>query len=286
MDTTIMYGLPAANHIRNELQQTVTELKDQRITPKISVVIIGDHPASQTYVRIKKKAAEKIGMEADIIQRESTITQDELLRIIDHLNHDPNTHGILVQLPLPEQINDHAILERISPEKDVDGFHPINMGRLAVGEDAFYPCTPFGIMKLLDFYGIDVARQHVVIVGRSHIVGKPVGQMMLNQDATVTYCHSKTEDLSYYTSQADILIVAVGRAHLIGQQDVKKGAVVVDVGNSFQPSGEVLGDVNFDDLQQHASFITPVPKGVGPMTITMLLYNTVKAAKRLMNEGD
>ncbi|NIK12409.1 bifunctional 5,10-methylenetetrahydrofolate dehydrogenase/5,10-methenyltetrahydrofolate cyclohydrolase [Alkalibacillus almallahensis] len=286
METTVMYGKPAADQIRLALQEEVTSLSEQQVIPKITVIIIGEHKASQTYVRIKKKAAEKIGIKAEIIEKDETITERELLELIQSLNNDHDTHGILVQLPLPDHIRDHAVLETISPEKDVDGFHPINIGRLAVEEDAFYPCTPLGIMKLLDYYNIDIAQKHVVVVGRSHIVGKPIGQMMLNRDATVTYCHSKTPNLSQYTTQGDILIVAAGRAHLIQKEDVKPGSVVVDVGNSFQSTGEVLGDVDFDDVQEHVSYITPVPKGVGPMTITMLLNNTVEAAKRLSFKGD
>ncbi|GAA0458098.1 bifunctional 5,10-methylenetetrahydrofolate dehydrogenase/5,10-methenyltetrahydrofolate cyclohydrolase [Alkalibacillus silvisoli] len=281
MNTKVMYGSTVARHIRTDLEGTVLKLKEKEITPKLTVIIIGDNPASETYVRMKKKAAEKIGIQSTILELPSDTTEQYLLSIIQDLNQDLSTHGILVQLPLPDHINEKKVLDAVSPDKDVDGFHPINVGRLSISQEAFYPCTPLGIMKLLDFYGVQMKRKHVVVIGRSNIVGKPIGQMLLNEDATVTYCHSKTEDLFEYTKQADILIVAVGKAHLITKEAVKKGAVVVDVGNTFLDSGKVVGDVVFDNLLGHASHITPVPKGVGPMTITMLLYNTIEAAKRL-----
>ncbi|MDV2580947.1 bifunctional 5,10-methylenetetrahydrofolate dehydrogenase/5,10-methenyltetrahydrofolate cyclohydrolase [Alkalibacillus haloalkaliphilus] len=281
MSTTIMYGNTVADYIRSNLTEDIRSLKEQGVIPKLTVIIIGDNPASKTYVRIKKKAAEKIGITSDVIELPVNTSEQQLLNHIETLNEDSSTHGILIQLPLPDHINEKRVLDAVSPEKDADGFHPINVGRLSIGQEAFYPCTPYGIMKLLDYYQVPVAKKHVVVVGRSNIVGKPIGQMLLNEDATVTYCHSKTDNLNEYTKQADILIVAVGKAEIIKKKDVKKGAVVVDVGNTFLETGKVVGDVAFDEMIDHVSFITPVPKGVGPMTITMLLSNTIQAAKRL-----
>ncbi|WP_188206123.1 bifunctional 5,10-methylenetetrahydrofolate dehydrogenase/5,10-methenyltetrahydrofolate cyclohydrolase [Alkalibacillus aidingensis] len=281
MSTTIMYGNVVADQIRSNLKTEVEQLKEKAIFPRLVVVIIGNNQASSTYVRIKKKAAEKIGISSAVYELEEDTSEDYLINLIKQFNEDLNTHGILIQLPLPKHINEKRVLESISPDKDVDGFHPINVGRLSIGQRAFLPCTPLGIIKLLDYYGVSAQGKHVVVVGRSNIVGKPVGQMLLNQHATVTYCHSRTKNLFDYTKQADLLIVAVGQAHLITKEAVKEGAVVVDVGNTFLEDGKVVGDVAFDELKDVVSHITPVPKGVGPMTITMLLHNTIEAAKRL-----
>ncbi len=276
-----MYGNVVADQIRSNLKTEVEQLKEKAIFPRLVVVIIGNNQASSTYVRIKKKAAEKIGISSAVYELEEDTSEDYLINLIKQFNEDLNTHGILIQLPLPKHINEKRVLESISPDKDVDGFHPINVGRLSIGQRAFLPCTPLGIIKLLDYYGVSAQGKHVVVVGRSNIVGKPVGQMLLNQHATVTYCHSRTKNLFDYTKQADLLIVAVGQAHLITKEAVKEGAVVVDVGNTFLEDGKVVGDVAFDELKDVVSHITPVPKGVGPMTITMLLHNTIEAAKRL-----
>ncbi len=283
--TTVMYGDGLAHQMRSELAEEVRELAKKNIQPGLAVIIVGEDYASKTYVRIKKNAAEKIGIYSRVLEFDESLKEEELLAQIEQLNKDEDIHGILVQLPLPSQIDERKVLESITPEKDVDGFHPINVGRLSNNQPGFIPCTPYGIEKMLNHYGIDVAGKHVVIVGRSNIVGKPVGQILLNKDATVSYCHSKTKDLKKHTLQADILIVAVGRANLITQDMIQSGAVVVDVGNTYLESGKVVGDVDFDEVKNKASSITPVPKGVGPMTITMLLYNTVLAANQSLNES-
>ncbi|RPF55667.1 bifunctional methylenetetrahydrofolate dehydrogenase/methenyltetrahydrofolate cyclohydrolase FolD [Aquisalibacillus elongatus] len=282
MSASIMYGKVLADKIREEIKTDVQELVQHQIKPKLSVLIIGDNPASKTYVRMKQKACEKVGIESDVIKLQSDVSEDELLKQIELLNNDRSVHGILVQLPLPEHVNEKRVLEYIDPNKDVDGFHPINVGRLSIDQDALVPCTPLGIVALLDYYNVSIEGKHAVVIGRSNIVGKPVGQLLLNRQATVTYCHSKTQNLKEITKTADILIVAVGRAELINEEYVKEGAVVVDVGNTFLETGKVVGDVAFDQVKDIASQITPVPKGVGPMTITMLLNNTIKAAKYSM----
>jgi methylenetetrahydrofolate dehydrogenase (NADP+)/methenyltetrahydrofolate cyclohydrolase len=214
-----------------------------------------------------------------LIELPKEVSEEELISKIKELNENPDIHGILVQLPLPGHINEKVIIETISPKKDVDGFHPINIGRMMTGQDAFVPCTPFGIMEMLDSIGADIAGKHVVVVGRSNIVGKPSGQLFLNKDATVTYCHSKTADLKEHTKRADILVAAVGKAGLITEDHVKKGAIIIDVGMNRNHEGKLCGDVDFDGVKEKAGYITPVPGGVGPMTITMLMYNTLKAAR-------
>jgi methylenetetrahydrofolate dehydrogenase (NADP+) / methenyltetrahydrofolate cyclohydrolase len=211
-----------------------------------------------------------------------TITEEELLKQIDEFNNDDKIHGILVQLPLPKHIRETAVIERISPSKDVDGFHPVSIGKMMTGQDTFLPCTPAGILEMVKSQNIDISGKHVVVIGRSNIVGKPVGQLFLMENATVTYCHSKTENLQQYTRMADILIVAVGKANLIKGEDIKPGAIVIDVGVNRLESGKLCGDVLFDSAKEVASYITPVPGGVGPMTITMLLYNTVKSASNTL----
>src|SRR5690625_3850800 len=279
MSATIMYGDELATSYRSELKNKVKELKNKGIQPSLSVIIVGNDPASKTYVRIKKEACEKIGIHSTIKAFQTDVDEETLLNYINQLNADQSVHGILVQLPLPNHIDEKKVLETIHPNKDVDGFHPINVGKLSIGQDTLFPCTPFGIMKLLNYYNIAVQVKHVVIVGRSNIVGKPIGQMLLNEDATVTYCHSKTVDLYHYTKQADILIVAVGRNGLITKEAVKERAVVIDIGNTYLESGKVVGDVDFENVKEIASYITPVSQGVGRMTITMLLCNTIKATE-------
>ena len=264
--TKIMYGTELANKMRSDLKNEVEDLAKKNIQPGLAVIIVGDDYASKTSVRIKRNAAEKIGIYSKIVE----FTDD--------------LHGILVQLPLPPQIDERKILETIKPEKDVDGFHPINVGRLSNNQPGFIPCTPLGIEKMLTYYGVEVAGKHAVIVGRSNIVGKPIGQILLNKDATVTFCHSKRKHLNELTKEADRLIGAVGEAHTITEDMIKKGAVIVDVGNTYLESGKVVGDVAFEEVKEKADFITPVPKGVGPMTITMLLYNTVLSAKTQISQ--
>ena len=219
-------------------------------------------------------------MRSDLHQFSDTLTEQELLAKIDELNSDPEIHGILVQLPLPQQIDEFKVITAISPEKDVDGFHPISVGNMMIGKDAFLPCTPHGIMELLAHYGIDPAGKHAVVIGRSNIVGKPIGQLLLQKDATVTYCHSKTKDLANFTAQADILIAAIGRAKFIDRTFIKPGAVIIDVGMNRDENGKLCGDVDFEDVQETASFVTPVPGGVGPMTIAMLMENTLESAEK------
>jgi methylenetetrahydrofolate dehydrogenase (NADP+)/methenyltetrahydrofolate cyclohydrolase len=284
MTAQIISGTELAKEIRGKLAKEVEELKQKGIEPGLAVILVGDDPASHSYVKGKQKACAEVGIRSTLLTFPSTITEPFLLEKIKELNADPSVHGILVQLPLPKHINELKVIETISPAKDVDGFHPINVGRMMVGQKAFFPCTPYGILVMVKSIGVDIAGKHVVVVGRSNIVGKPVGQLFLREHATVTYCHSKTNDLASITRQADILIVAVGKARLIGADYVKPGAVVIDVGVNRLENGKLCGDVNFDEVKEVASYITPVPKGVGPMTITMLLHNTIEAAKELMHQ--
>src|SRR5699024_6569580 len=277
----VINGKDLAQEIRDELKIEITELKKQNITPHLTVIIVGDDPASHSYVKGKKKASAEVGMSSEIIELPKETTEKTLLEKIEELNNDSSVHGILVQLPLPEQINEQHVIETINPAKDVDGFHPISVGKMMLGENTFLPCTPFGIITMLKSRNIEIAGKHAVVLGRSNIVGKPVGQLLLNESATVTYCHSKTKDLKKYTTDADILIVAIGKEHVINADDIKEGAVVIDVGVNRTDAGTLTGDVDFESAKEKASYITPVPKGVGPMTITMLLKNTVKAAKQI-----
>ncbi|WP_110927483.1 bifunctional methylenetetrahydrofolate dehydrogenase/methenyltetrahydrofolate cyclohydrolase FolD [Bacillus massiliglaciei] len=280
MTAQIINGKEIAEKVREGLKSDVQELRENGIVPGLAVILVGDNQASQTYVRNKQKACEELGMHSILIKRSAELTEEELMKDIQDLNLDDSIHGILVQLPLPGHINEKKIIEAISPEKDVDGFHPINIGRMMTGQDAFLPCTPYGVMVMLEHIGYELEGRHVVIVGRSNIVGKPAGQLFLNANATVTYCHSKTNDLIYHTKQADVIVAAVGKRNTITSDHVKDGAVVIDVGMNRDEDGRLCGDVAFEEVSQKASYITPVPKGVGPMTITMLLQNTVKAARK------
>jgi len=277
----IIDGKEIAQEIRAEMKSEVQKLKQQGSIPHLTVVLIGDDPASMSYVRGKKKASEETGISSEIIYLPQTVSEKELLQTIDKLNKDHHVHGILVQLPLPDHIDEQRVIEAIEPSKDVDGFHPINIGKMMTGEDTFLPCTPYGIITLLKRKNITIEGKHAVIVGRSNIVGKPVGQLLLNENATVTYCHSRTIGLTSYTQSADILVVAIGREHAISKEDIKPGAVVIDVGINRMENGKLTGDVDFAETQKKASYITPVPRGVGPMTITMLLKNTIKACAGL-----
>ncbi|AYC52376.1 MULTISPECIES: bifunctional methylenetetrahydrofolate dehydrogenase/methenyltetrahydrofolate cyclohydrolase FolD [Bacillus] len=280
MTATIIDGKETAKEKRGQLAKEVEELKKQGVTPGLAVILIGDDPASLSYVRGKKKAAEAMGIRFQLDHFDASFTEQELLEVIDQYNQNDDFHGILVQLPLPNHISEQAVIERISPEKDVDGFHPLNVGKMLLGEDTFLPCTPAGIVELLKKTEIDLSGKEVVVVGRSNIVGKPVGQLLLNENATVTYCHSRTADITAHTKKADILIVAVGKANFIKADQIKEGAVVIDVGVNRLDNGKLAGDVDFEEAKEKASYITPVPGGVGPMTITMLAHNTVKSAKR------
>jgi len=279
MTHNIIDGKEVAKAIREELKTDVKKLSEKGITPHLSVIIIGDDPASHSYVNGKEKASREVGIESEVFRLPEDTSEADLLKKIDQLNQEPQVHGILVQLPLPEHIDEHKVIEAISPSKDVDGFHPINVGNMLIGQKAFLPCTPHGIVKMLEFKDVEIEGKHVVVVGRSNIVGKPMGQLLLNKNATVTYCHSRTNDLKKWTQEADILIVAVGREHFIDGSYVKDGAVVIDVGVNRTKEGKLTGDVDFESAKEKASLITPVPGGVGPMTITMLLANTVDAAK-------
>ena len=280
MSSAIINGKEIGQEIRKSVEVRVNALKEQGITPGLAVILVGDNPASKTYVANKQKSCEAIGMFSELILMPEDTTQDALLDQIRDLNNRQDIHGILVQLPLPKHIDEDAVIATISPEKDVDGFSPVSVGKMMLGQDTYLPCTPFGVMKLLEHSGIDVAGKHAVIVGRSHIVGKPMGQLLLQKDATVTYTHSKTPDLPSFTKQADILIAAVGRENFITKEHIKPGAVVIDVGINRDENNKLCGDVNFADVDGIASHITPVPGGVGPMTITMLLENTVQAAEK------
>jgi len=281
MAAEIIDGKQLAAEIRKDIQAETEQLKKQGITPGLSVILVGNDQASRTYVKNKEKACRELGMKSVLIELPENISEQTLFEHIENLNEDPDIHGILVQLPLPPHIGPNKVIEAIDPAKDVDGFHPINIGRMMTGQDAFLPCTPRGILKMVQSKGIEIAGKHVVVIGRSNIVGKPAGQLFLNENATVTYCHSKTTDLKFYTQQADILISAVGKAKFVKADFVKDGAVVIDVGMNRDENGKLCGDVDFDAVKEKASFITPVPGGVGPMTITMLLANTLKAAKKV-----
>ena len=279
MTAKIINGKEIAKKKRNEIAEEVEKLKNLNITPGLAVILVGNNPASRTYVSSKEKACHAVGMHSLLIEYPETISERELLNKIEELNNDESIHGILVQLPLPNHINEVKVVETISPEKDVDGFHPVNIGRMMTGQDAFLPCTPYGIMIMLKEMDIDISGKNVVIVGRSNIVGKPAGQLFLNENATVTYCHSKTKDLKAHTKHADIIVAAVGKVNFITADHIKEGAIVVDVGINRDESGKLCGDVAYEEAKEVAGYITPVPGGVGPMTITMLMYNTLKSAK-------
>lgn len=276
----IIDGKKVSEHIRAEIAQGVQKLKGETgITPGLAAVLVGDDPASEIYVRNKRKACASAGMYSEEHKLPTETTEQELLNLVDRLNNDPNIHGILVQLPLPDHINETKILRAVTPLKDVDGFHPYNVGLLVEGNPRFISCTPHGIIKMLEFYNIDITGKEAVIVGRSNIVGKPVSMLLLHRHATVTVCHSRTKPLDEVTRRADILVAAIGRANFITADMVKPGAVVIDVGINRNEEGKLTGDVDFEAVSQKASYITPVPGGVGPMTISMLLWNTLESAK-------
>ena len=285
MTARIIDGKAIAARYRQELALRVQRLREAGVTPGLAVVIVGDDAASKVYVRNKALACEAAGMSSQVHALAADTSQASLLAFLRRLNGDPAVHGILVQLPLPKPLDARAVIEAIDPDKDVDGFHYRNVGSLVVGEPAFYPCTPWGVMKMLEEEGVAIEGRHAVVVGRSTIVGKPMALMLLNASATVTVCHSRTADLPSVTRQGDILVAAVGRAHMIRGDMVKPGAVVIDVGINRLPDGKLAGDVDFAAVAPVASRITPVPGGVGPMTIAMLLANTVKSAERAAGHG-
>ncbi len=274
-----MNGKELAKEIRGNLKIEVTELKKQGIIPKLAVIMVGDDKASQVYVRNKSKACDEIGIEYEEYLKDASTTQDELLNLIDELNAREDISGILLQSPIPKHLDIREAFNRIDYKKDVDGFNPINVGKLAIGEDCFISCTPYGVVKLLEANNIEIEGKHVVILGRSNIVGRPLIQCMLNEHATVTVCHSRTQNLKEFTKQADILISAIGKAKFVTEDMVKDGAVVIDVGINRNDEGKLVGDVDYENVEPKTSYITPVPGGVGPMTIAMLMNNVVKAAK-------
>lgn len=275
-----------AQDVKRELASRIKRLESEAgVRPGLAVILVGDDPASEVYVRGKIRDCRDVGIRSEWIRLPDSNPEEDLLRQIDRLNEDPRFHGILVQLPLPRHISAERVIHRIRPEKDVDGFHPINVGKMVIGQEAFLPCTPYGIMEMLRRSGISVAGKHAVVVGRSNIVGKPISILLQQADATVTLCHSKTRDLAAHTRRADILVVAVGKARVIGPEHVKPGAVVIDVGINRTEEGRLTGDVDFEAVRSIASHITPVPGGVGPMTRAMLLVNTVRAAERTAGIG-
>ena len=267
--------------IRAEIkEETVLFQKEHGFVPGLAVVIVGEDPASQVYVRNKKRACEEVGFFSEVYELPTETTQAELNGLVDRLNRDPKIHGILVQLPLPKHLDENEVLLRIDPKKDVDAFHPYNVGKIMIGDYDFLPCTPAGVMALLERSGVEIAGKKCVVIGRSNIVGKPMAMLLLHANGTVTVCHSRTKDLPSVTREADILVVAIGRADFVGADMVKPGAVVIDVGMNRRSDGKLTGDVDFASVEPIASAITPVPGGVGPMTITMLLKNTLTAARK------
>ena len=282
---TIMDGKKLSSKIKEKVKKDVEELKKKGITPGLAVILVGDDPASHTYVGMKSKACKETGIYSVVHEFPESISEKELLSTIDMINENPNIHGLLIQLPLPKHIDTTKILERVSPKKDVDGFHPYNMGRLVEGLDTFAPCTPLGVMELFKEYDIELKGKDVCVVGASNIVGKPMWALLVNAWATVDICHIETKDLKAHTKRADIVIVGVGKPNLITEDMVKEGVIVVDIGINKLPDGKLVGDVDFENVSKKASYITPVPGGVGPMTIAMLLKNTVKAAKNFAKEA-
>ena len=276
----IINGKELAQKIRLGLKGEVTKLKNNGIIPKLAVIMVGDDKASKVYVRNKSKACEEIGVEFEEFLLDDTTTMEQLLNLIDELNNRNDIHGILLQSPIPKHLDINLAFNKIDYRKDVDGFHPINVGKLSIGEDCFISCTPFGVVKMLEEYNIDVQGKNVVIIGRSNIVGKPLIQCMLKKNGTVTVCHSKTQNIKEITKNADILIAALGKAKFVTADMVKDGAVIIDVGINRNDDGKLVGDVDFENVEKKASYITPVPGGVG-MTIAMLMTNVVKAAKNL-----
>lgn len=276
----IISGKETAAKIRERLRAQIDQLREKGYQPGLAVVIVGDDPASQVYVRNKEKACKEVGIAAQTFALPKETTQQELMALIDTLNARSDVHGILVQLPLPRHLDEHQVINAILPEKDVDAFHPVNVGKIMIGDFDYVPCTPAGVMALLEEAQIDVSGKRAVVIGRSNIVGKPQAMLLLHKNATVTICHSKTQHLEKITRQADIVVVAIGKAHFLRGDMVKDGVVVIDVGMNRLENGKLAGDVDFDTVAPKASYITPVPGGVGPMTITMLLQNTVTACRR------
>ncbi len=275
----LLKGKEVAQKTREKLKEEVTTLKSKGINPKLAVIMVGDDSASQIYVRNKSKVCNEIGIEFDEYLLPEKTQQKELLELIEKLNNDKTINGILLQSPIPKHLDINEAFRTISPEKDVDGFHPTNVGKLVLGQDTFISCTPFGIMKIFEDYNIDLEGKNAVVIGRSNIVGKPMSQCLLNKNATVTICHSRTKNLAEVTKQADVVVAAIGKPCFVTADMVKKDAIVIDVGINRGEDGKIKGDVDFENVKEKASYITPVPGGVGPMTIAMLMTNVVKAAK-------
>jgi len=278
---SILDGKQTAQKIRNSLKEKVTNLKKNGIVPKLAVIMVGEDIGSKIYVKNKSKACEEIGIEYEEYLLHEETSMEELLNLINELNNREDVHGILLQSPIPKHLDINLAIKAINPAKDVDGFHPINVGKLVLGQETFVSCTPFGVIKLLEEYNIEIAGKNVVIVGRSNIVGKPLIQCLLNKDATITVCHSKTQNIKEITKRADIVIVAIGKANFLTADMIKENAVVVDVGINRNEEGKVCGDVDFENVSKIASYITPVPGGIGPMTIAMLMHNIVKSASKI-----
>ena len=275
----ILDGKTLSEKIKNLLKDETTQLKNRGVEPALAVILVGNDPASATYVRSKERACEAVGIKSLMYRLDENTTQNELLELVKKLNDDNGVDGILVQLPLPCGLNSDEILETISPSKDVDGFHALNVGKLSQNVEGFVPCTPFGVMKILEEYSINPKGLEVCVIGRSNIVGKPMMNLLLNAGATVTVCHSKTKDLTAHTKRADLIVVGVGKIGVLNGDMVKDGAIVIDVGINRNSEGKIVGDVDFDSTAPKCSYITPVPGGVGPMTIAMLLSNTIQSAK-------
>ncbi|MBC1476645.1 bifunctional methylenetetrahydrofolate dehydrogenase/methenyltetrahydrofolate cyclohydrolase FolD [Listeria welshimeri] len=277
----IIDGKKLAKEIQERVTTEVAELAKTDKKPGLAVVLVGDNQASRTYVRNKQKRTEEAGMKSVLIELPETVSEEKVLEVVEELNTDDTIHGILVQLPLPKHISEEKVIDTISYDKDVDGFHPVNVGNLFIGKDSFVPCTPAGIIELIKSTGTQIEGKRAVVIGRSNIVGKPVAQLLLNENATVTIAHSRTKNLPEVAKEADILVVATGLAKFVKKEYIKPGAIVIDVGMDRDENNKLCGDVDFEDVIEEAGFITPVPGGVGPMTITMLLANTLKAAKRI-----
>ncbi|MBF2422695.1 bifunctional methylenetetrahydrofolate dehydrogenase/methenyltetrahydrofolate cyclohydrolase FolD [Listeria welshimeri] len=277
----IIDGKKLAKEIQERVTTEVAELAKTDKKPGLAVVLVGENQASRTYVRNKQKRTEEAGMKSVLIELPETVSEEKVLEVVEELNTDDTIHGILVQLPLPKHISEEKVIDTISYDKDVDGFHPVNVGNLFIGKDSFVPCTPAGIIELIKSTGTQIEGKRAVVIGRSNIVGKPVAQLLLNENATVTIAHSRTKNLPEVAKEADILVVATGLAEFVKKEYIKPGAIVIDVGMDRDENNKLCGDVDFEDVIEEAGFITPVPGGVGPMTITMLLANTLKAAKRI-----
>ena len=280
---TLIDGKELAKQKRLQIKSRVERLEKAGKVPGLTVILVGDDPASAIYVNLKAKACKAIGIHSEVIRLPSSITEEQLLDHVKRCNDDPQVDGILVQLPLPEHINEDTVIDTIHPDKDVDGFHPINVGKLTIGKQGFIPCTPFGVMEMFRAYRIPLEGKHAVVIGRSNIVGKPMSLLLQRENATVTMCHSRTKDLKMIAKQADIVVAAIGRPEFVTVDYIKPDSVVIDVGMNRLQSGKLVGDVAFDEVNKIAAYITPVPGGVGPMTITMLLHNTVWSAERQQN---